>query len=147
MSIRTTIGVGLVAEEFGRRVRSGEPLPAAIIPVDLYGRCADLGPVADLLAEHVEVGFNHRLSNVRATPGSSQLSTFERDVAAFDGIAGVGVADPLQQHDGLRGDLPSRWPTCIALDPSVHGVARDLLIDALVAGNIATRPVWRPMHL
>jgi dTDP-4-amino-4,6-dideoxygalactose transaminase len=226
-----TIDVGLVAEELGRRVRSSEPLPAAIIPVDLYGRCADLGPVADLLAEHdvavltdaaeslgasiggrpagsvghatalsfngnkvittsgggalvtddeavarkvrylatqarepvrhyehVEVGFNHRLSNVLAALGSSQLSTLERRVArrrtihdryatAFDGMAGVGVADLLRPHEGLRGDLPSRWLTCIVLDHSVRGVDRDLLIDALDAEDIETRPVWKPMHL
>jgi hypothetical protein len=37
--------------------------------------------------------------------------------------------------------------TGILLDPSVHGVERDLLIDTLDAQDIETRPVWKPMHL
>ena len=226
-----TIDANLVAEELDRRVRNDVQLPAAIIPVDLYGRCADLGPAAERLTElgipvltdaaeslgasiggrlagsvgaaaalsfngnkiittsgggafvtddeaaarkvrhlatqarepvrhyeHVEVGFNHRLSNVLAALGSSQLSTLERRVArrravhqqyidAFRDLEGVQVADPLREDDEVRGDLPSRWITCILLDPSTHGVERDRLIDALEEQDIETRPVWKPMHL
>ena len=226
-----TIDTGLLAEELDRRIRSGGSLPAAVIPVDLYGRCADLGPVADLLAEHgipvltdaaeslgasaggrpagsagvaaalsfngnkiittsgggavvtddaevarrvrhlatqarqpvrhyehVEVGFNQRLSNVLAALGSSQLLTLEqrvarrraiheRYVAAFEGVAGLSIADTLRPEDVVRGDLPSRWLTCIVLDPAAHGVGRDVLIDALEEQGIESRPVWKPMHL
>jgi dTDP-4-amino-4,6-dideoxygalactose transaminase len=226
-----TIDADLVAEEIDRRVRSGGPFPAAVIPVDLYGRCADLGPVADRLAdlgipcltdaaeslgasiggrpagsmgnaaalsfngnkvittsgggalvtdddevarkvrylatqarepvrhyEHVEVGFNHRLSNVLAALGSSQLAALDRRVArrraihqryvdGFCGLEGVQLVDPIRREDELRGDLPSRWLTCALLVPSVHGVERNTLIDALEAQDIETRPVWKPMHL
>jgi dTDP-4-amino-4,6-dideoxygalactose transaminase len=226
-----TMDAGLVAEELGRRVRAGAPLPAAVIPVDLYGRCADLGPCADLLAEHgvpvltdaaeslgasiggrpagsvgaaaalsfngnkiittsgggalvtddesiarrvrslatqarqpvrhyehLEVGFNHRLSNVLAALGSSQLSTLEcrvarrraiheRYVAGLAALPGMHVVDPLRDQDIARGDLPTRWLTCITLDPEVAPVDRDGLIDALEAQDIESRPVWKPMHL
>ena len=226
-----TIDGGLLAEEIDRRLRTGGPMPAAVIPVDLYGRCADLGPAADLLTEygipvltdaaeslgasvggrpagsvgdaaalsfngnkiittsgggafvtddedaarkvrylatqarepvrhyeHVEVGFNHRLSNVLAALGSSQLATLERRVArrraiydryvaGFQDLDGVEVADTLREADMAAGDLPSRWLTCVLLDPSVHGVHRDDLIDALESHDIESRPVWKPMHL
>ena len=206
-------------------------MPSAVIPVDLYGRCADLGPVAALLAEHgipvltdaaeslgasiggrsagsvgnaaalsfngnkiittsgggafvtddedaarkvrylatqarepvrhyehVEVGFNHRLSNILAALGSSQLATLERRVArrraihdryvaGLHDLDGVQVADALREEDVAAEDLPSRWLSCILLDPSVHGVRRDDLIDALESHDIESRPVWKPMHL
>ena len=226
-----TIDASLVAEELDRRVRNGGRLPAAIIPVDLYGRCADLGSVAGLLAEHgipvftdaaeslgasigerpagsvgdaaalsfngnkiittsgggafitddeaaarkvrylatqarepvrhyehLEVGFNHRLSNVLAALGSSQLSTLEsrvarrraiheRYVAGLAALPGLHIVDPLLDQDVARGDLPTRWLTCITLDPQVAPVDRDGLIDALEAQDIESRPVWKPMHL
>jgi dTDP-4-amino-4,6-dideoxygalactose transaminase len=226
-----TIDASLVAEELSRRVRNGVKLPAAVIPVDLYGRCADLGLATDLLAElgvpvltdaaeslgasigrrpagstgaaaalsfngnkiittsgggalvtddesiarrvrslatqarqpvrhyeHVEVGFNHRLSNVLAALGSSQLATLdqrvarrraihERYVEGLTDLAGLRIADPLRDDDVERGDLPTRWLTCITLDPEVAPIDRDGLIDALEEQHIETRPVWKPMHL
>ena len=226
-----TMDAGLVAEELERRVRAGAPLPAAVIPVDLYGRCADLGTAADLLAEHgvpvltdaaeslgasiggrpagsvgaaaalsfngnkiittsgggalvtddesiarrvrslatqarepvrhyehLEVGFNHRLSNVLAALGSSQLATLEsrvarrraiheRYVAGLAALPGLHVVDPLRDQDVARGDFPTRWLTCITLDPEVAPVDRDELIDALEDQDIESRPVWKPMHL
>ncbi len=221
----------LVAEQLERRRRSGGRMPSAIIPVDLYGRCADLGGAVDLLAEcgipiftdaaeslgariagrpagsagsaaalsfngnkiittsgggafvtddekaarrvrhlatqarepvrhyeHVEVGYNHRLSNVLAALGFSQLSKLDERVArrraihdryssGLEGLPGLTVADPLREPDRALGHAPSRWLTCIVLDPGSAPVDRDGLIDALEAQDIESRPVWKPMHL
>jgi dTDP-4-amino-4,6-dideoxygalactose transaminase len=41
----------LVAEELAERSRRGRP-PAAVIAVDLYGQCADYGPLLDSCARH-----------------------------------------------------------------------------------------------
>ena len=226
-----TIDASLVAEELDRRVRNDVQLPAAIIPVDLYGRCADLGPAAERLTElgipvltdaaeslgasiggrlagsvgaaaalsfngnkiittsgggalvtddesiarrvrslatqarepvrhyeHLEVGFNHRLSNVLAALGSSQLATLEsrvarrraiheRYVAGLAALPGLHVVDPLRDQDVAGGDFPTRWLTCITLDPEVAPVDRDELIDAFEDQDIESRPVWKPMHL
>jgi dTDP-4-amino-4,6-dideoxygalactose transaminase len=46
------LDVDLVAEELARRTAAGQPLPAAIVPVDLYGRCADYTRLLPLAAEH-----------------------------------------------------------------------------------------------
>ena len=226
-----TMDAGLVADELDRRVRADAPLPAAVIPVDLYGRCADLGSCADLLAEHgvpvltdaaeslgasiggrpagsvgaaaalsfngnkiittsgggalvtddesiarrvrslatqarqpvrhyehLEVGFNHRLSNVLAALGGSLRATLEsrvarrraiheRYVAGLAALSGLHFVDPLRGQDVTRGDLPTRWLTCITLDPEIAPVDRDGLIDALEDQDIESRPVWKPMHL
>ncbi len=226
-----TIDTALVAEELAQRRRAGRRMPAAIIPVDLYGRCASLGEVADLLTEHgirvltdaaeslgasvggrpagstgdaaalsfngnkiittsgggafvtddeeaarrvrylatqarepvrhyehAEVGFNHRLSNVLAALGSSQLATLDGRVArrraiheryknGLEGLAGLTVADPLREADRAVGDEPSRWLTCILLEPQDAPIDRDGLIDALEDRNIESRPVWKPMHM
>lgn len=226
-----TMNPWLVADELERRIHIGTPLPAAVIPVDLYGRCANLGPADAVLAEHgipvltdaaeslgasiggrpagssgaaaalsfngnkiittsgggalvtddktvaqrvrslasqartpvrhyehVEVGFNHRLSNVLAALGSSQLATLEsrvarrraiheRYVAGLADLAGLHIADPLRNHDIARGDLPTRWLTCITLNPEATRVDRDGLIDSLEKHDIESRPVWKPMHL
>jgi dTDP-4-amino-4,6-dideoxygalactose transaminase len=206
-------------------------MPTAVIPVDLYGRCAALGEAEDLLDElgvkvltdaaeslgasiggrpagspgdaaalsfngnkiittsgggafvtddeqaarrvrylatqarepvrhyeHVEVGFNHRLSNVLAALGSSQLATLEvrvarrraihdRYAAGLTGLPGLVVADQLRDADCSLGHIPSRWLTCIVLDPNSASVDRDGLIDALEDQDIESRPVWKPMHL
>lgn len=226
-----TIDAGLVAGELARRIGIGGNLPAAVIPVDLYGRCADLGPVSELLAEyeipvltdaaeslgaslhrrpagsegaaaalsfngnkiittagggalvtddeqvarhvrslatqarvpvrhyeHEEVGFNHRLSNVLAALGSSQLSSLEQRVECrreihqryVDGLSdleGLLVVDQLSESDVVSGSLPSRWLTCITLDNASAPVDRDALIDVLDTHEIEARPVWKPMHL
>lgn len=47
-----TIDVDLVEAELGRRARAGERAPAAIVPVDLYGRCAEHDRLAAVAARH-----------------------------------------------------------------------------------------------
>ena len=226
-----TIDAGLVRAELDRRLAQGEPLPRAIVPVDLYGRCADLGDVEDVLRlhgvavltdaaeslgatvrgspagsrgdaaalsfngnkiittsgggalltddpevaervrhlstqarqpvrhyEHLEAGFNFRLSNVLAALGSSQLADLDgrverrraihaRYLAGLSGLSGLRVVDPTRDLDDASITAPSRWLTCIMLDPSRCAVDRDALIDLLEARSIECRPVWKPMHL
>ena len=40
----------------------------------------------------------------------------------------------------------NNWLTCITIDPKSH-VTPDLLMDALEAENMESRPIWKPMHL
>lgn len=47
-----TVDVALVAELLERRRRTGRPAPAAIVPVDLYGQCADLTALVPLCEDH-----------------------------------------------------------------------------------------------
>jgi pyridoxal phosphate-dependent aminotransferase EpsN len=225
-----TLDPGCVTDELARRRRRGERLPAAVIPVDLYGRCADLrgaavelerqgiplltdaaeslgalthgrpaGSVGAAAAlsfngnkiittsgggalvtdeeaiarrvrhlatqarepvryyEHIDVGFNHRLSNVLAALGSSQLKTLAQRVdrrraindryrEGLSDVPWVHIADPLRDEDVAGGCAPTRWLTCLTISDGAP-VDRDGLIDALEKEGIEARPVWKPMHL
>jgi dTDP-4-amino-4,6-dideoxygalactose transaminase len=45
------------------------------------------------------------------------------------------------------GHHSNRWLTCATIDPRRPGADRDGVLDALAAGDIEARPVWKPMHL
>ncbi len=53
-----TLDLDLVAEDLDERRRRGRRPPAAIVPVDLYGQCADYGRLEQLLASHAD-GTHH----------------------------------------------------------------------------------------
>jgi len=102
--------------------------------------------------EHVEVGYNYRLSNLLAALGRAQLAGLGERVErrrtihgryreALEGLAGVGF-----QPVG-PGQEPNRWLTCITLDPAVAAVTPGQLRLALEAQDIEARPTWKPMHL
>jgi pyridoxal phosphate-dependent aminotransferase EpsN len=102
--------------------------------------------------EHVQIGYNYRLSNVLAAIGRAQLRVLEERVAArrrnfafyveaLAGLPGIGFMPeaPWGRH--------SRWLTCLQIAPQEFGMDRDALRVALEAENIESRPAWKPMHL
>jgi dTDP-4-amino-4,6-dideoxygalactose transaminase len=101
--------------------------------------------------QHIEVGYNYRMSNILAAIGRGQLSVLEDRVLArrrnFD------------SYKEALGDLPgitfmpeapwgrhTRWLTCITVDEVEFGASREQLRLALDADNIEARPLWKPMH-
>jgi dTDP-4-amino-4,6-dideoxygalactose transaminase len=101
--------------------------------------------------EHVEIGYNYRLSNLLAAFGSAQLADLARRVdrrrEIFDRYA-AGLA-PLAGL-GFMPEAPygraNRWLTCITLDEATLGVSPDDLRQHLAAAAIEARPTWKPMH-
>ena len=102
--------------------------------------------------EHLETGFNYRLSNVLAAIGRGQLRLLEERVAArrrnfafyVDALGGLpGIAFMPEAPWGRH----SRWLTCLTVEPREFGLDREALRVALEAENIEARPVWKPMHL
>ena len=102
--------------------------------------------------EHVDVGFNYRLSNLLAALGRAQLGGLDARVArrraiydryreGLDGVAGVGF-----QPTGAGQD-PNRWLTCLTLDPTSAALHPEGLRLALEADDVESRPTWKPMHL
>ena len=102
--------------------------------------------------EHVEVGYNYRLSNLLAAVGRGQLAVLDERVAAR--------RRNFQRYRELLGDLPglgfmpeaaygrgNRWLTVITLDPSLFGADREAVRLALEEEDVEARPVWKPMHL
>ncbi len=102
--------------------------------------------------EHLEIGYNYRLSNVLAAIGRGQLRVLEERVAARRRNFAF-YADALGGLPGIRfmPEAPwgrhSRWLTCLTIDPREVGVNREAVRLALEAENIEARPVWKPMHL
>jgi dTDP-4-amino-4,6-dideoxygalactose transaminase len=102
--------------------------------------------------EHVEIGYNYRLSNILAGIGIGQLSVLESRVsrrrAIFrrysEQIASLpGVTFMPEAAYGRH----NRWLTVLLIEPEMFGATRELVRLALEARNIESRPVWKPMHM
>lgn len=102
--------------------------------------------------EHVELGYNYRLSNLLAAMGRAQFAVLEDRVQAR--------RRNFAFYQQALGDLPgiqfmpeapwgrhSRWLTTLTVDPVTFGVDRETIRQSLEAENIESRPLWKPMHL
>jgi len=102
--------------------------------------------------EHTEVGYNYRMSNLLAALGRAQLSRLDSMIekrramrdryrSIFSSIDGVTIF-------GGEGDSEDNcWLTSIVVDPTKTGWKASELSAALLAENIESRPLWKPMHL
>lgn len=102
--------------------------------------------------EHLEVGYNYRLSNILAALGRAQLARLDGMISRrrhwrkryrdlIDGIPGTCV---LGGNDDVADNC---WLTAMVIDErrapfSVHDLA-----TALAGADVESRPVWKPMHL
>ena len=102
--------------------------------------------------EHVEDGYNYRLSNVLAGIGRGQLRVLDKRVerrrAVFEHYRAA-----LADHPEVRwmaeppGHVSTRWLSAFRLEHPNPSVARDMLLDFLERHNVEARPVWKPMHM
>jgi dTDP-4-amino-4,6-dideoxygalactose transaminase len=102
--------------------------------------------------EHVDLGFNYRMSNLLAALGLAQLRGLSRRVARRHAINAV-YRDRLGAVRGIgfmpRADYgePNDWLTCILVEPDQYGATREDIRAALEAQDIEARPTWKPLHL
>lgn len=101
--------------------------------------------------QHSRIGYNYRMSNVDAGIGRGQLMHLDEHVRlkkaiynryrqAFADIEKISM-NPLNP----KGDA-NNWLTCITIREG-SSVTPDMVMDALEAENIESRPIWKPMHL
>jgi dTDP-4-amino-4,6-dideoxygalactose transaminase len=101
--------------------------------------------------EHIEVGFNYRMSNLLAALGRGQLEGLAEKVAArratnaayraaFADLPGIAF---MPEADYGR---PTCWLTCVTIDPAAFGASTDQVREHLAGLDIEARPVWKPMH-
>ena len=101
--------------------------------------------------EHVEIGYNYRMSNILAAIGRGQLRVLDERVKRKREI--------FDYYQNALGDLPgiefmpeaeygrcNRWLTVILITPEEFGADRETVRLALDAEDIEARPVWKPMH-
>jgi len=101
--------------------------------------------------EHVEIGFNYRMSNVLAGIGRGQLRVLEQRVEqrrkVFDtyrqALADQPQLEWMPQPQGYRS---TRWLSCFTLQGADAQLRRDLILRSLERHSIEARPVWKPMH-
>jgi pyridoxal phosphate-dependent aminotransferase EpsN len=102
--------------------------------------------------EHVEVGYNYRLSNLLAAFGRSQLATLQARIdrrkeinfryrSALEKVAGIEFM-PMAAYGE-----PNFWLTCVLIDPAVTGTNPEQLRQELETYDIESRRLWKPMHL
>ena len=102
--------------------------------------------------QHVDLGYNYRMSNLLAALGLAQLRGLEPRLArrrrineryrqALSGLPGITFM-PVAPYGE-----PNHWLTCILVDPGAFGRTRDDLCQALEADDIEARPTWKPLHL
>ena len=102
--------------------------------------------------EHIEMGFNYRMSNVLAGIGRGQLRVlnqrvlqrrrvFERYKEAF---ADLPQIQWMPEPDGYHS---TRWLTCFTLTGADATQKCRQVMMALERHLIEARPVWKPMHL
>jgi len=102
--------------------------------------------------EHVEVGYNYRMSNVLAGIGRGQLRVLEQRVAqrrrVFDiyreALADLPQVRWMPEPEGYRS---TRWLTCFTLEGADASLRCGLVMKSLERHSIEARPVWKPMHL
>ena len=101
--------------------------------------------------EHVELGYNYRMSNVLAGIGRGQLEVLDERVRQRQRVA-ARYAEAFSDLPGvtLQNEAPwgvhTRWLSVIHIDPEIHDVRPADVVRSLEELNIETRPVWRPMH-
>jgi dTDP-4-amino-4,6-dideoxygalactose transaminase len=98
--------------------------------------------------EHVEVGYNYRMSNVLAGIGRGQLKKLDERVAArravFDRYAAaLADVDAIEWMPEPEYSMSNRWLTACTLR---EGLSPAALIGELARRDIEARPVWKPMH-
>ena len=102
--------------------------------------------------EHIEMGFNYRMSNVLAGIGRGQLRVlkqrvlqrrrvFERYQEAF---ADLPQIQWMPEPEGFHS---TRWLTCFTLTGMNASAKCHQVMKALERHQIEARPVWKPMHL
>lgn len=102
--------------------------------------------------EHVDIGYNYRLSNLLAALGRAQLSRLDEMIERrranreayrrlFLDVEGVSI------FGGDEDRQDNCWLTSVLVDPFKAGFNAAEMSFALSANDIESRPLWKPMHL
>ena len=101
--------------------------------------------------EHLEVGYNYRLSNVCAAIGLGQLETLNHKVKKKREINSyyrkkLAKNTEVEFINESKGSFSNYWLTTIILKKNKL-INREKLRLYLEEANIESRPLWKPMHL
>ena len=103
--------------------------------------------------QHSQIGYNYRMSNILAGVGRGQLEVLADRVKKRRAInqwyrSFLSEFKGIQFQSEPNNDYYSNfWLTAITIDPELTGVANEDIRLKLLAENIESRPLWKPMHL
>jgi dTDP-4-amino-4,6-dideoxygalactose transaminase len=122
------LDIGLVEEELADRAASGRRQPAAIIPVDLYGRCADYTALIPIAERHGVPVVEDAAEALGATHGGRPAGSFGTAAAfSFNGnkIITTSGGGMFVTDDGSFADRVRHLATQ-AREPAAHYEHRDI---------------------
>ncbi len=101
--------------------------------------------------QHEEIGYNYRMSNVVAGIGRGQLKHLEEHRARKEAIYRryeKAFQDlPVTMNPYIAEEMkPNFWLSCMLLGEGVK-IRPMEIYEKLIALNIETRPIWKPMHM
>lgn len=104
--------------------------------------------------QHVQIGYNYRLSNISAGIGRGQMYVLDEHIARRRAIHALYV-EKLKNTPGItvmqprsNVDLhPNYWLSTILVNSKEAGFTYQELSARLTAADIESRPLWKPMHL
>jgi dTDP-4-amino-4,6-dideoxygalactose transaminase len=104
--------------------------------------------------QHSEIGYNYRMSNICAGIGRGQMEVLDKHVNLrrkmhafyvdlFKNISGISVFSTSGEDY-----FANYWLSSILIDSQLtNGIDREAVRLAFEAGNIESRPLWKPMHI
>jgi dTDP-4-amino-4,6-dideoxygalactose transaminase len=103
--------------------------------------------------QHSHIGYNYRMSNVCAGIGRGQMEVLDKHVALrrkmnlfykelFSNFQEIKVFE-----ESNNDSFSNHWLSCITFKNANKKHNPDGLREALLAENIESRPLWKPMHL
>ena len=101
--------------------------------------------------EHVELGYNYRMSNIIAAIGRAQLKVLDKYVQLRREIFNYYKENLIENKNidfmpEPDGSFSTRWLTVLQINKNSK-FSVNSLINHLINKNIESRPVWKPMHL
>ena len=98
--------------------------------------------------EHLEYGYNYRMSNVLAAIGVAQMEVIEERVAKKREIFEwyrefLDDMEEITFMPELKNSRGNRWLTAMVFEKSDPAK----IMQALEAVNVESRPLWKPMHM
>ena len=102
--------------------------------------------------EHIEIGFNYRLSNLLAALGNSQLDRLNETIELRRRIQERYATNFAREADleivtNPQWGKSNYWITNLNIKNSRSEIARNSIKEALDLNEIESRFVWKPMHL
>ena len=102
----------------------------------------------EIYYEHVEYGYNYRMSNVLAAIGVAQMEVIEDRVEKKREIFNwykefLNDEKEINLMPELQGSRGNRWLTALTFEYTNY----NKVMNALNTINIESRPLWKPMHL